>query len=121
MSERRKLSVKEREKIYQLFDGHCAYCGCEITFKELRVDHIHPIALGGADELSNMYPACHSCNHRKNTLTVEKFRTALERQPMVLMRDNVTYRNAVRYGQIKHPVNPAITFYFEKVQGKETK
>lgn len=115
MNERRKLTAEERRQIYNKYQGHCAYCGCEITFRQLRVDHIYPLNRGGADELSNMNPSCHSCNHRKHTLTVEDFRKALERQPDVLMRDNVTYRNAIRYGQIK-VVNPAITFYFEKCE-----
>jgi len=114
MSKRKKFSKEEREQIYNLFDGHCAYCGCEITLKQMQADHIMPLELGGADDVSNLYPACRSCNHYKHTLTVEKFRAALERMPNVLMRDNVTYRNAVRFGLIVHPQSPKIRFYFER-------
>lgn len=114
MDKRKKFSKEERKQIYDMFDGHCAYCGCEITPQQMQADHIEPLELGGADELSNLYPSCRSCNHYKHTMTIERFRAALERMPNVLMRDNVTYKNAVRFGLIQHPESPKIVFYFEK-------
>ena len=116
MSKRKKFTKSERQQIYDMFNGHCAYCGCEITLQQMQADHIEPLELGGVDEMSNLYPACRSCNHYKHTFTVERFREALEHMPSVLMRDNVTYRNAVRFGLIKHPENPKVKFYFEKVR-----
>lgn len=117
MQKRRKLKTLERQQVYNKFKGHCAYCGCEIEFKDMQVDHIEPLELGGADELYNMYPACRSCNHYKHTLTIEKFRKALECMPNVLMRDNVTFRNAMRYELIK-PYNSKVVFFFEKERKK---
>lgn len=114
MIKRKKFSKSERQQIYDKFNGRCAYCGCEITLQQMQADHIVPLELGGADDIFNLYPACRSCNHYKHTLTVEKFRQALERMPNVLMRDNVTYRNAVRFGMIKHPEKPKVKFYFEE-------
>lgn len=29
-----------REKVYQKYNGHCAYCGCELQYKDMQVDHI---------------------------------------------------------------------------------
>ncbi len=80
----------------------------------MQADHIEPLELGGTDEISNLYPACRSCNHYKHTFTIERFREALKRMPNVLMRDNVTYKIAVRFGMIKHIANPKVVFYFEK-------
>lgn len=119
MSKRRKFTKEERQQIYDKFNGHCAYCGCEITLQQMQADHIEPLELGGKDEISNLYPSCRSCNHYKHTLTLERFRAALTRMPSVLMRDNVTYRNAVRFGLIKHPTDPKIKFYFEKEHNEE--
>ena len=114
MIKRRKLSNIERQQLYDMFEGHCAYCGCEITLKQMQADHIEPLELGGADNISNLFPTCRSCNHYKHTLTIEKFRRAIENMPSVLMRDSVTYRNAVRFGLIKHPEKAEVKFYFER-------
>ena len=40
MSERKKLTAAERQQIYKKFGGRCAYCGCEITIKEMQADQI---------------------------------------------------------------------------------
>ena len=33
-----------RQRVYDKYDGHCAYCGREIKMSEMQVDHIIPIA-----------------------------------------------------------------------------
>ncbi|WP_236655592.1 HNH endonuclease [Streptacidiphilus carbonis] len=44
-------------------DGHrCQECGSP---ERLTVDHCHPVALGGGDELDNLRTLCRSCNSRK--------------------------------------------------------
>ena len=111
---RKRLSVQERKRIYEKLDGRCAYCGCEILLKEMQVDHMKPLANGGEDMESNMFPACRSCNHRKGTESLESFRDSVERFIKVLERDSVTYRNAVRFGLVE-PKPQEIIFYFEKI------
>lgn len=115
MTKRRKLTPLERTKIHAKTNGRCAYCGCQITIKQMQVDHVHAIRIGGEDDLSNMLPACRSCNHYKSSLDLERFRKALERQPDVLERDNVTYKIAVRFGTVI-PNPKKVTFYFEKLK-----
>lgn len=103
-----------RRKVYGKMAGHCAYCGCDLAFPDMQVDHLYPVALGGRNDYSNLLPSCRSCNHYKHTLTLEKFREAVERFLVVLDRDSTTYRNAVRYGQVIPNPQPVV-FYFEKV------
>ena len=110
---RRRLSKQERQRIYAKTDGHCAYCGREITLQQMQVDHIVPLYNGGTDDMQNYLPACRSCNNYKHALTLEKFRAALERMPDVLARDSVTYRNAVRFGLVTPTPHPVV-FYFER-------
>lgn len=114
MVKRKKLNKSERQQIYDMFDGHCAYCGYEIDFKDMQVDHIEPLELGGADEIDNMFPSCRSCNHYKHTLTIEKFRQQLENMPKVLMRNSVTFKNALRYGLVALEFSN-VKFYYEKI------
>ena len=118
---RRKLSKSERQSVYEKCKGHCAYCGKEIKISEMQADHVIPMdfyeaykAIGeDIDNINNMLPACRSCNNYKSTLTLDKFRAAIEKWPTVLERDSVTYRNAVRFNMVTPNPHP-ITFYFEK-------
>ncbi len=110
---RRRLTKHERMKILKKTNGHCAYCGCKITYNEMQIDHVISIFNGGEDVESNMLPACRSCNHCKGSSSLGAFRRKVERMPDVLNRDNVTYKNAVRFGLVI-PKPRKVTFYFEK-------
>jgi hypothetical protein len=111
---RKRFTKAERGHIYAKTLGRCAYCGRVITLKEMQVDHVVAFEMWGRDDDDNLLPACRGCNNYKHTLTVEKFRQAAERWNEVLMRDNVTYRNAVRFGQVTPSPKPVV-FYFEKI------
>lgn len=116
MVKRRKLSKTERMAVYQKTKGHCAYCGCVLEFSAMQVDHVVPLdgwSERGGDTLDNMLPACRSCNHYKSRSTLDGFRRMLENMPMALMRDSVTYRNAVRFGLVTAAPHPVV-FYFEE-------
>lgn len=117
MANRRRLTKAERQAVYDKMCGHCAYCGTPITIKDMQADHVIPLKKGGADEVGNMLPACRSCNHYKSTLTVEQFRDCIERWPGVLMRDNTTYKNAVRFGVVT-PTPLLVVFYFERREAR---
>ena len=110
---RRRLTKSERNAIYLMFDRRCAYCGAKITCREMQIDHVVPLYNGGADDIDNMLPACRSCNKYKSTMTLEKFRAAVERMPEVLNRDNATFRIAMRFGVIQ-PGTQKVKFYFER-------
>jgi hypothetical protein len=40
----------------------CVYCGEQAT----SIDHVKPRWAGGSDDMSNLVPACTSCNSRKS-------------------------------------------------------
>ena len=120
MDKRKKQSKEERERIYNKTNGRCAYCGCTLPYEKMQVDHVIPLHLGGRDIEENMLAACRSCNHRKSTLTIDKFRASIEQSPQVLLRDSVTYRNACRFGVIA-PTGRKVIFYFESLPKEEQK
>lgn len=119
---RKRLSQKERKAVYELCDGHCAYCGKEITIREMQVDHYLSFEFGFAitqgkgeiDSMDNYLPACRSCNYRKSGGHIESFRRSVTALHDVLMRDSVTYRDAVRFGQVT-PSQHVQQFYYEKI------
>lgn len=79
------MNKKTRLKVYEKYSGHCAYCGKEIEYKDMQVDHIVPqrlymLALGeGKDinDIENLNPSCRRCNHYKRANSLEDFRELL--------------------------------------------
>ena len=56
-----------KRAVFQRARGRCEYCGLAQAGQEARfhVDHVHPLAEGGATELQNLALACVSCSLRK--------------------------------------------------------
>lgn len=54
-------SPYSRKSIFDRWSGLCCYCDSPAT----TLDHVTPIAKGGADAEWNLVPACHLCNSRK--------------------------------------------------------
>lgn len=52
------------------FNGHCAYCLKAIPEGDLHIDHIEPLARGGAHALENLVPTCSKCNLAKHSKTL---------------------------------------------------
>lgn len=100
---RKAIPKKVREQVYKKYNGHCAYCGCEIPFKRFYVNSI-----------DDLMPACGSCNRYKSTMDLETFRKQLGKIPDRLKRDSCTYNIALRFGMIKEHREP-IRFYFETI------
>ena len=52
--------------------GTCYYCETVVTFKDLTMDHLIPLARGGRSTKDNLVPSCKECNNKKkNMLPVE--------------------------------------------------
>lgn len=118
---RKPIPKKIRQKIYAKGNGHCFYCGCETTIKEMRIDHFYPYGLlhiyGDHNPdckymLCNLVPACFQCNYYKRMDMIERFRGNLSRLSEILMRQ-FTVKLAVKYGMVLP--NPDIEFYYEKI------
>lgn len=52
------------------FENACAYCGSRSS---LQLEHIVPISKGGAHDISNIVPACRSCNFSKHASPMESW------------------------------------------------
>lgn len=109
---RKALSKDMRRKVYGMYGGHCAYCGREIDIKDMQVDHVQSVKLGGADEIANYRPACRSCNFYKSTMSVEGLR---EQLGLIVGRleKSLTFRLALAHGLIQLTGRP-VKFYFEE-------
>jgi 5-methylcytosine-specific restriction endonuclease McrA len=115
-----------REAVYSKCGGHCAYCGCEISYKQMHVDHVAAAfhdwsdakckrrkVVRGTDDIENLLPACARCNRWKATYSLEHFRKEVEAQVERLNRYSANYRLAKDYGLVTENAGPII-FYFER-------
>ena len=78
------LTAKQTHQRFAAWRNLCAYCGVKAkhprnaSHDRLTVDHVLALARHGLDELSNIVPACFTCNSSKNDSPVE---TWYRRQP----------------------------------------
>ncbi len=117
------ISKKIRTLVYNKYHGHCAYCGKEIAYKDMQIDHVIPLWRGwedswskyakGTDDLPNLMPACRACNFRKGVYSIEQFREELVRQRDGIVKRSFQVRQSIDYGLLE-VVSKPIKFYFER-------
>lgn len=103
-----------RQQVLDKYDGHCAYCGCEITLKTMQVDHLKPKRNGGVDDPKNLMPACRLCNHYKRAYSLESFRYNIKEMYRKLQMVYI-FRVAEKYGMLTWDDWDG-KFYFERVK-----
>jgi hypothetical protein len=63
------VSKRLRYEVLRRDNHQCRYCGAAAPDVTLTVDHVLPVALGGADEAGNLVAACGDCNGGKSAGT----------------------------------------------------
>ena len=48
--------------------GTCWYCGQQVGYANLTMDHVIPLARGGRSTKDNLVPCCKECNNQKKSL-----------------------------------------------------
>lgn len=66
MTKRKSISKKLRFEIFKRDNFCCAYCGQRPPQTTLEIDHIRPVADGGANEETNLVTSCFECNRGKS-------------------------------------------------------
>lgn len=116
---RKNISKKVRKEVYNIFNGHCAYCGCEIPEDNFDVDHITSHMWNkGTDEIDNYYPSCKDCNKFKMCSPIERFRKNIKDTIKTCSNRNKNYLWDRIYRKYGLDVNPdkEIKFLFEDNQ-----
>lgn len=120
MSYKRKpLSKQIRQQVYDKCHGHCAYCGCDLAYKDMQVDHILAVGRGGTNELDNLLPACRQCNYDKHEMTVERFRKRISKELYRSLERVFVYRLAKKYSLVREEPR-TVKFYFESMDEQLT-
>lgn len=129
------MNKKDRQIIFDKYNGHCAYCGEILVLKTLHVDHIIPqsnflrhvtnnykipsflshLTYRDLNHIDNLFPACGVCNRWKSTFDLETFRNEIFMQTDRLYKKSASFRIAKRYELIQYTFN-SVVFYFETVK-----
>ena len=65
---RRRITPRQRTKIFTDAGGVCHICGGKIAGSERwDVEHVIPLSMGGDDDFNNMRPAHAACHRSKTT------------------------------------------------------
>jgi 5-methylcytosine-specific restriction protein A len=80
MTERRPLSTARKIAIFVAAKGICHLCGGYIRGKPWEVEHVIPLAMGGADDETNMRPAHKACHAPKTAEDVGNIARAKRRE-----------------------------------------
>ena len=113
------MTKKDRQFIFDKYNGKCAYCGCELK-AGFHIDHIEPIRrnLDGSclnpqnEWLSNINPSCPSCNIMKHNQSIEQFRAMIKKFVANLNKYNNQYKFAKIYVLVTEN-DIEVKFYFE--------
>lgn len=103
----------DRQKVFNKYNGHCAYCGRIIEYKEMQVDHLIPQRNGGTDNIDNLMPSCRICNHYKRAESLETFRTWISTIPVKLGEREYIYKVGMAYGFYDSEPKE-VKFFFEQ-------
>ena len=81
---RKSISKKIRQQVYDKYNGRCAYCGCQLEYKDMQVDHMDPVYRSEYygeetdNSIDNYMPSCRACNFYKGVYPLEQFRDNIQ-------------------------------------------
>lgn len=103
----------DRKSVYNKYSGRCAYCGTEIAYKDMQVDHLVPQRNGGTDDIENLMPSCRTCNLYKRAESLESFRKMISTIPVKLGEREYIYKVGMAYG-FWDAEPKEVKFFFER-------
>jgi len=71
----------QKKVLFNRDSWKCQYCGIDLCYTGITVDHVHPASRGGLTTWKNCVAACKKCNSNKGNKTPEEAGMRLLRQP----------------------------------------
>lgn len=76
MTRPHNFTSAQRREIKARANNRCQRCGCDITHKRWRANHIIPVALGGESVVENGEALCEPCDKPVTAADVSRIRKA---------------------------------------------
>jgi len=107
------MGKKKTQKgyIYERDGKQCIYCGKQLKFRQMSLDHYYPRSMGGPDDLFNMALSCRSCNKLKKSRVPEDWKERAVRQ----------FKRAVDDGKILAPGSKMKSADLKEIAGQVDK
>ncbi len=123
------MKKEKRVEVWEKYGKRCAYCGKELEFIDMQVDHLTPKNMShlytnkrsrgyynlqgdNVDSFENLMPSCRRCNHYKRSYSLEDFRRLMKTLHKRISGQYID-KVAIDYGIIK--LTPfSGKFYFER-------
>ena len=104
---RKAISKKTRFEIFKRDEFICQYCGATPPKVVLQVDHIHPVKLGGTNDIDNLITSCQECNlgksanplNQKSKKLKDKAKDIAEREEQILGYNKIMQKKLDRIEQ----------------------
>lgn len=117
---RKTISKMNRQKVYEMYNGHCAYCGGAIAYKDMQVDHLIPVGgykEQGTNDMENLVTGVRHAESAKRTQRGGLEVAAKGRKRLRVDPDNPDNEEMVRVCPTwgKHILNPIIDWEDEDV------
>ena len=113
MANRKPISKSMRQRVFDKFNGHCAYCGCELTIYKMQID-FYLYGKKTDNSFENLMPSCNLCFPYKGNMDIEWVRSQLENL-INSCRLHYPYLLAERYGMVEEKQWDG-KFYFERIK-----
>lgn len=119
------FSKAKRQAVWDKTAGCCWYCGLQTrpasfgaapSPEDFCLDHQTPWEEGGTHQLSNLVPACRTCNSRKGKLSLEAFRAREARRGLPhFTPEHIAYLEKLQIPLPPgFPCYPLLTFWGEQ-------
>lgn len=76
------FTQSQRAEIYRKTKGHCYLCNQFVDYNDFEVEHKIPLALGGTNNIDNVFCSCHDCNSMKSSLEPKDL---MQRMKLILL------------------------------------
>lgn len=117
-----------RRHIFEKSNGHCWYCGVELTIDSMAgsykhkikptnfaIDHFLSKNMGGSESDENLVPSCNWCNCQKRDSHVEEFRDRITRLKYHAPKFTDEQLFYLKEQDVSLPYLEPFVFYFEKM------
>lgn len=74
------VTLDAEQTLFELQNGKCDYCNCDLSIVGKHLDHIVPLSKGGIHTINNVHWVCPKCNLSKSDKTEDEWFDIMSKQ-----------------------------------------